>query len=64
MLGFILIFWAFFVLNTELLIRWNQVAQNGSKWQFGQVRISAHWNIPRIDVSIDLYDLSRFWRCS
>ncbi|KAF8800986.1 hypothetical protein BYT27DRAFT_7148103 [Phlegmacium glaucopus] len=39
MLGFILLFWAFFVLNTELVIRWNQVAQNGSRlnWQFGQI---------------------------
>lgn len=40
MLLFILIAWALFVLNTELLIRWNQSAEQneGSSWQFGQVR--------------------------
>jgi len=40
MLFFILIAWAAFVLNTELLIRWNEsAAQNGeSSWQFGQVQ--------------------------
>lgn len=39
MLLFILLFWAFFVLNTELVIRWNQVTTDGSRlnWQFGQV---------------------------
>ncbi|KAJ6554324.1 hypothetical protein B0H19DRAFT_1153163 [Mycena capillaripes] len=39
MLLFIIIFWAFFVLNTELVIRWNQPTQAGSgaSWQFGQI---------------------------
>ena len=39
-LTFILVAWAFFVLNTELAIRWNQSAEQsgGSSWQFGQVR--------------------------
>jgi len=36
---FILVAWAFFVLNTELAIHWNQSAEQnrGSSWQFGQV---------------------------
>jgi hypothetical protein len=48
MLLFIIIFWAFFVLNTELVIHWNQPTQTGSgtNWQFGQVRII---------VCVDLY---------
>ncbi|KAJ7602559.1 hypothetical protein DFH06DRAFT_1488646 [Mycena polygramma] len=39
MLMFITVFWAFFVLNTELVIRWNQPteAASGSNWQFGQI---------------------------
>lgn len=40
MLSFIVIFWGFFVLNTELVIRWNKPADgdDGATWQFGQVR--------------------------
>lgn len=39
MLFFILLLWVFFVLNTELLIRWNHfaVADGGSPWGFGQI---------------------------
>ncbi|KAJ7845796.1 hypothetical protein B0H13DRAFT_2675828 [Mycena leptocephala] len=35
----IIVFWAFFVLNTELVIRWNQPnqAESGPRWQFGQI---------------------------
>ncbi|KAJ7108927.1 hypothetical protein C8R43DRAFT_1139856 [Mycena crocata] len=38
MLLFILVFWAFFVLNTELVIHWNQPPGGdfGLTWQFGQ----------------------------
>ncbi|KAJ6452299.1 hypothetical protein C8R45DRAFT_86474 [Mycena sanguinolenta] len=36
---FITIFWIFFVLNTELVIRWNQPtsANLGPTWEFGQI---------------------------
>ncbi|KAF7361184.1 hypothetical protein MSAN_01150300 [Mycena sanguinolenta] len=36
---FITIFWIFFVLNTELVIRWNQPtsANSGPTWEFGQI---------------------------
>ncbi|KAJ6508096.1 hypothetical protein DFH09DRAFT_1199344 [Mycena vulgaris] len=37
---FITLFWAFFVLNTELVIRWNRPpsqATSGTNWQFGQI---------------------------
>ncbi|KAJ7135944.1 hypothetical protein C8R44DRAFT_848713 [Mycena epipterygia] len=39
MLLCIVILWAFFVLNTELVIRWNQPTQAdpGPNWQFGQI---------------------------
>jgi hypothetical protein len=39
MLFCLVIFWAFFVLNTELVIHWNQPTQadSGPSWQFGQV---------------------------
>ncbi|KAF7344024.1 hypothetical protein MVEN_01691800 [Mycena venus] len=39
MLLCIVICWFFFVLNTELVIRWNQPTQAdpGSSWQFGQI---------------------------
>ncbi|KAJ7055868.1 hypothetical protein C8F01DRAFT_1157952 [Mycena amicta] len=35
----IVVFWAFFVLNTELVIHWNQPtpADSGPNWQFGQI---------------------------
>ncbi|KAJ7771513.1 hypothetical protein B0H16DRAFT_186704 [Mycena metata] len=38
-LFFILIFWAFLVLNTELVVRWYQPIQKDSvsNWQFGQI---------------------------
>jgi hypothetical protein len=38
---FMTIFWVFFVLNTELVIRWNQPTStdSGPTWQFGQVSI-------------------------
>ncbi|KAJ6559900.1 hypothetical protein B0H19DRAFT_1260584 [Mycena capillaripes] len=39
MLSCIVISWAFFVLNTELAINWNQPTQAdaGASWQFGQI---------------------------
>ena len=35
---FILVVWALFVLDTELVIHRNQSAKGNASWQFGQVR--------------------------